>query len=86
MNLYALRHKVTKKLVGFVVTDNGDAEFCNSTSVMLTTCSEDIWVTQRITIAEWTVDHSENWYNSDMERPINPYVGQLEVVEFSEVA
>lgn len=84
MILYALRHVKKDILLSVSASYNGDeAEFCNTNTVEF---EDDIgataWVTNDRAIAEAALITNMPWYNSDSERPVNPFVGELEIVEF----
>lgn len=82
MILYALRFIGTNTLATFSVRSTDDAEFCNSTEVELSDYDDTIWVTTDKNNAEYVANNDTSWYSSCLNRPINSYVGKLEVVEF----
>lgn len=63
------------KPLHFTIDSNGDAEFCNDTTVELT--NDDyypIWTTNDVRIAAYVKYVSTDWYNSSIETPVNRYV------------
>lgn len=85
--MFALRFKDTKEFVGFTASSNSDAIFACSVCFELerSSSSDNVWVTTERAAAEFTANHSVEWYNANFNTPMNGFVGQLEVVELSEM-
>lgn len=81
--LYALEYR--GRLVGVSISPNTDGEFCNSSTVSLDDCSDDVWVTTDRAIAERVSTTNTPWYASCMNSPKykdERMVGNLTIVEF----
>ena len=76
--MYGLTHK--GELLGFYVTDNGDAEFCNPVSYELST-GDPLWLVDERETAEYVQKTSTEWYNAGHDHPENRFVGECEVVK-----
>jgi len=82
--LYALRHKTTSNLLCVSINGIEEPEFCGTYEATLenSESSRVVWVTNDYEHARKVVETHTEWYNSDIESPGNPFVGELEVVEF----
>jgi len=82
--MFALRFKDTKELVSFDTTvpwlNDGGTVF---ELVALTTWNTQIWVTTNRCIAEKAANYTNSEYDSTFDRPVNQFVGNLEVVELN---
>jgi hypothetical protein len=67
---YALKHN-KYGLLGVSVSSNGDdAEFCNESTVTLSTHEENPWLSSNKTNVDKVLDgEGVPWYNSDMNHP-----------------
>jgi hypothetical protein len=83
MTIYTLKLKGTDKLLGFDSIDMTGADFCVSVSYSLCEYSDKIWTTLSKDIAERVANSTTEYYNAEYEYPVNKYIGQIEVAEFS---
>ena len=67
---FALRDKVSKRLVGFSTSPNGsDAEFCGEETTTLSLYDDVVWYAKTPEHAQWVLENPTPWYNSDYEAP-----------------
>lgn len=81
--MYALRHKETGKLLRVSVTsapgdfDQGyEADLCLSELFP-------VWVVSSVSQAYDVAESTTDWFNASMDRPMNDYVGKVEVVKLN---
>ncbi len=78
--MFALRHKKTKKLMGLTTAAN-ESDFCNDVRFELDDWPDNVWVTTSLAKANYVAATSTPWFNAGHGSHVNPYVGELEVVE-----
>lgn len=68
---YSLAHKETKKLIKYTVKSNGDAYFCNETSVILSESGDNDWLVKSKSTAMWAKYGTYvPWHNSGINSPM----------------
>jgi hypothetical protein len=84
VKLYALRHKATSNLLCVSINGIEQPEFSGTYEATLENdeYSKVVWTTNDYEHARKVAQTHTEWYNAGIESPGNPFVGQLEVVEF----
>lgn len=67
--MYLIMHKPSGQFLGFSVGEYEVATFQLNDSTLDT----NIWVTTKKEIAQRAIKEHPNWFNADMETPINPF-------------
>lgn len=67
---YGLYHIEKKKMLTYHLSSNGDADFCNDSTVELGLFYDDVWLVTNPKQAEWTRVFDQHWYNSSLEDPV----------------
>lgn len=81
---YGLRLKGTKKILGYYIRSNSDADFCVPNSYVLCSSEDNLWLVSSPEQAEYVRNYSTEWYNAGYESPQNPFKPEeLEVVKVS---
>jgi len=70
---YGLYHIEREEMLGYWESSNQGADFCNDTTVELTTGGDDPWLCDSAEQAEWTRMFEQQWYNSSIESPVCKY-------------
>lgn len=78
---YYLKDKKSGKLVGYDTTHT-DSDFSVDTIYELSIYSSQLWITTSLEVATRVANNSYQYYNADYDSPINPYKGNLEILEF----
>ena len=84
---YGLKIKTTKEVLTYSHSSNEGRDFCGDRTFKLGVRDYyPIWMTTEKEVAQRIVESKEcpRWYNSSLDNPMNPYVGDLEIFEFSE--
>ena len=85
--LYALRLKLTGKLLTFSASSNEGGDFCNDTEISLDDFSSNpVWYASTPEQAEYVRNFSTPWYNAGMETPNHNFdADELEVVKIVQI-
>lgn len=78
---YYLKDKKSGQLVGYNTTHT-DSDFSVDTIHDLSIYSNKLWITSSLEIATKVANNTYEYYNADYDSPINPYKGNLEILEF----
>jgi len=70
---YGLYHIEKKEMLGFYSRSNEGSDFCNDSTVVLSTSCDNEWLSDTAEYAEWVRVFKQQWYNSSEECPVNPY-------------
>lgn len=84
---YVIRHRMQDVYVGISISSNGDAEFCNSTTVEFEVNQDKPHLFTDTTIIDKIFDGSYQceWYNSSTDSPmITDYI-RKEIMKYYEV-
>lgn len=82
--MYALRRVSTGQFIGFTVSPSYSNEFCGETVWTLEESDTQLWVTASFSEAVRAACNSTPWYNACFSTPINPFVGDIEIVSLLE--
>ena len=81
IKIFALKHP-KHGILDFSTVANSDGDYSVTVEFTLDTLGQGIWTTSRKEVAEKVAVTNTEWYNADMDSPINPYIkDHLEVVE-----
>ena len=79
---YALKYVKSNTLLGFNIQSNGDEDFCNDLQHSLDIHEDNIWLVDKIEMAEYVKNNSTEWYNAGYNTPSHQFKpNELEVVK-----